>query len=69
MAREATSAVLDSINWLILDGAKAAKARPLTAPYWGEQQSSRSSDLQLKADILALLEAGLGSPIVPSAAG
>jgi hypothetical protein len=69
VAREATSAVLDSIDRLILDETKAAKARPSTAPYRGEQQSSGSSDSQSKADILALLEAGLGGPIVPSAAG
>ena len=67
VAREATSAVLDTIDQLISDGAKAAKARPLTAPYLGEQQDSGNLDSQSKADVLALLEAGLGGPKVPSA--
>ncbi|KAL5410936.1 hypothetical protein PMIN04_010455 [Paraphaeosphaeria minitans] len=67
VAREATSAVLDTIDQLISDGAKAAKARPSTAPYRGEQQDSGNSDSQSKVDILALLETGLGGPIVPSA--
>jgi hypothetical protein len=68
VAREATSAVVDTIDRLIWEETKAAKARPSTAPYWVEQHSSGSSDSQSRADILASLEAGLSGPIVPSAA-
>ncbi|KAK7177569.1 hypothetical protein PSPO01_16381, partial [Paraphaeosphaeria sporulosa] len=67
VAREATSACLETIDQLISNGAKAAKARPSTAPYRGEQQDSGNSDSQSKANILALLEVGLGGPTVPSA--
>ncbi|KAK7189042.1 hypothetical protein PSPO01_04629 [Paraphaeosphaeria sporulosa] len=67
VAREATSACLDTIDQLISDGAKAAEARLSAAPYGGEQQDSGNSDSQSKADILALLEAGLSGPIVPFA--
>ncbi|KAI2483822.1 ZnF-C3H1 domain containing protein [Pyrenophora tritici-repentis] len=67
VAREATSANLDTIDQLISDEANAAKARPSTAPYWGKQQDSGNFDSQSKADILVLLEAGLGGPVAPSA--
>jgi len=62
MAREATSADLDTIDQLISDGANAARARPSTAPYWVKQQDGGDFDSQSKADILVLLDAGLGSP-------
>ncbi|KAF7570012.1 ZnF-C3H1 domain-containing protein [Pyrenophora tritici-repentis] len=67
VAREATSANLDTIDQLISDEANAAKARPSTAPYWGKQQDGGNFDSQSKADILVLLEAGLGGPVAPSA--
>ncbi|KNG47789.1 hypothetical protein TW65_05468 [Stemphylium lycopersici] len=67
VAREATSADLDTIDQLISDEANSAKARPSTAPYWGKQQDGGNFDSQSKADILVLLEAGLGGPVAPSA--